>query len=515
MSPNRPPESNPGDCGLLRVLALATLGMVLLSWPLWVSGGEIPCVPFVQGMPRPPVILSWGLLGLFVVSIGLTGTLARSRPWFWVSFAIATVLVLQDQHRFQPWLYLYAVVGILLTSLPPTAAMKYTRWWYVSLYVHSGLSKLDCSFVDELGAVFLTTLGRLIGLEVAHWSESWRTAAILAMPVIEIVTGLLLLAPKFRWIGLAGATILHLGLIVILGPFGLGHSTIVLVWNALMLVEVWIAFGSTYAMSSETTSTKAARLLGWFVKLGFWSAVILPFGERWGVFDAWPAHALYASHVERVGVYVHTSESENYPASVRQHLTPSDDGLWLRLDLTGWSRRVRGTPVYPESRACLGLAEGLAARYGFRGLVRVVVSGPADRWTGLRTQSEHIGIEAIRREASRFRINAHPARAEESKAFIRLPRSSGLLLHPTSLPSRFGIGDLGPAAHEFVALLGDRPTLVANPPARTNGLRQFPLPVVLLLRRQHAPHQSRTACRGRLDLTKRLGRVPRSSRRSG
>ena len=29
-------------------------------------------------------------------------------------------------------------------------------------------------------------------------------------------------------------------------------------------------------------------------------------------------------------------------------------------------------------------------------------------------------------------------------------RSSGILLHPTSLPSRGGIGDFGPAAYEFV-----------------------------------------------------------------
>ena len=36
---------------------------------------------------------------------------------------------------------------------------------------------------------------------------------------------------------------------------------------------------------------------------------------------------------------------------------------------------------------------------------------------------------------------------------MRLPRTSGLLLHPTSLPSRFGIGDLGPSALEFLALL--------------------------------------------------------------
>src|SRR5512146_2996878 len=32
-------------------------------------------------------------------------------------------------------------------------------------------------------------------------------------------------------------------------------------------------------------------------------------------------------------------------------------------------------------------------------------------------------------------------------------RSSGILLHPTSLPSRGGIGDFGPAAHKFVEFL--------------------------------------------------------------
>ncbi len=38
---------------------------------------------------------------------------------------------------------------------------------------------------------------------------------------------------------------------------------------------------------------------------------------------------------------------------------------------------------------------------------------------------------------------------------MKFPRSSGILLHPTSLPGRFGIGDLGPVAHEFVDFLAE------------------------------------------------------------
>src|ERR1022692_741196 len=36
---------------------------------------------------------------------------------------------------------------------------------------------------------------------------------------------------------------------------------------------------------------------------------------------------------------------------------------------------------------------------------------------------------------------------------MRLPRASGVLLHPTSLPGRHGIGDLGPEAHAFIDFL--------------------------------------------------------------
>ena len=36
---------------------------------------------------------------------------------------------------------------------------------------------------------------------------------------------------------------------------------------------------------------------------------------------------------------------------------------------------------------------------------------------------------------------------------MTFPRSSGILLHPTSLPGKFGIGDLGDEAYAFVDFL--------------------------------------------------------------
>jgi 4-alpha-glucanotransferase len=42
---------------------------------------------------------------------------------------------------------------------------------------------------------------------------------------------------------------------------------------------------------------------------------------------------------------------------------------------------------------------------------------------------------------------------QEDQTLMSFPRASGILLHPTSLPGRYGIGDLGSAAYEFVDFL--------------------------------------------------------------
>jgi 4-alpha-glucanotransferase len=38
---------------------------------------------------------------------------------------------------------------------------------------------------------------------------------------------------------------------------------------------------------------------------------------------------------------------------------------------------------------------------------------------------------------------------------MKFDRSSGILLHPTSLPGQYGIGDLGPTAHKWVDFLAE------------------------------------------------------------
>ena len=73
---------------------------------------------------------------------------------------------------------------------------------------------------------------------------------------------------------------------------------------------------------------------------------------------------------------------------------------------------------------------------------------------------------------------------------MNFPRSTGILLHPISLPSRGGIGDLGPAAYEFLDFLAQaRQGLWQVLAVESAGKRKFSLLIYLRFCGESAAHQ--------------------------
>lgn len=403
------------------VLGVATGLMLALSWRLWVGAGDIPRVPFVDGLedPRAPGVAFGALLAAMILGPALGAVLRgpETRAGRRVVAAVELIavgllvrLILADQHRFQPWAYQYIVTTLALATMPAARGLRCARRFLIALYAYSGLSKLDVTFTRELGLLFLSGIVGPFGVDVATISEPWRTAGVLAMPSGELLVALGLAVPATRRIGLIGAVGLHATLIGLLGPWGLGHSTIVLVWNVALLVEVLVLFSPR--PEGVTAATPPARV-AWIevpARLIVLAALVMPAFERYGFWDTWPSFALYASHAERVDVAVAAGQEGRYPSSVRARLGPPDGTGSRRLDLNGWSLDQRGTPVYPQGRAMLGLAAALA-RGGPGGPreVRATILGRADRWTGRRSSQALSGWRSIRLRARRFRLNALPA----------------------------------------------------------------------------------------------------------
>ena len=382
-----------------------TLLMVGLSWPLWVDDADFPRVPFSSRMPVLAPWVSRLVLGGIAGSLAMAALGLAWRRTIRISLALFVFAILQDQDRFQPWAYQYAIIGLAMASLSEGRALRMARWYVVGLYFYSGLSKLDASFCRELGPTFLSAALGPLGISTAGWSESTRNLAVLAMPGFEIAVAILLLSRSTRRVGLAGAIAQHAALVFVLGPWSLGHSTIVLVWNVALIVQDVLLFGPAeipLGFERQTWPGLVARLV-------FRAAMVLPIGERPGFCDAWPAHALYSSHGERGDVFIHEDDAGRFPEAVRRRLGPVDATPWRRLDLTAWSLDVRGTPFYPSGRAANAVAEFLEARYGGPQPLRVVQWSRASILGARRDRDESVGLRAIQRRGDRFLLNAHPA----------------------------------------------------------------------------------------------------------
>lgn len=388
------------------VVSLATAVMLGLSWPLWVEPSSLPRVPFLGGVPQSPPVLSWLLFA------GLLGALGASLFGRWPRWSTAAwgtllvVLILQDQHRFQPWTYQAIVTALALAVSGGPGGLMLCRFFLIGLYFHSGLSKLDASFLHDLGPFFLNAGGRLAGVDPSQLPDQVRTALVLAMPSFELAVALGLVFRRTRWFALAGAVLIHLILIGLLGPWALRQSTIVLVWNVSVLAQALVLFGWPGRDDSPIETDRPAFRIG---SLAVGLLLVLPLGERLGWFDSWPSFALYASHVERLEFRVVESDAEALDESARRCLFPVPGTPWRRLDLTAWSRSVRGTPVYPQNRANIGLVLGLLGHSAEPITFQVVLQGRARPISGRRDSEEVQTIADLERQTGRYWLNGRPA----------------------------------------------------------------------------------------------------------
>jgi uncharacterized membrane protein YphA (DoxX/SURF4 family) len=316
------------------------------------------------------------------------------------------LLIVGDQHRYLPWTHQFLLCGWALALLPTGTGLVACRFIFAAIYVHSGLSKLDATFLDEVGSTFARAMAAPVGLEPDGWPAPLRVGFILGMPMGEVLAGLGLLAGRTRPYALAGVVLVHASVLVLLGPWGLDHSGNVLCWNGALIAENLALFGL------DRRFPVVLEPLGWRQLAGLGAlplALLWPFGERVGVCDSWPGWALYASHAERSYVLVHADELPRLPANAVRGARPLRPGdPWHRLDLVAWSRAERGTPPYPQNRAVHGVVVWLARRVGPDALVRVVHWSRADRLSGRRSRFEANGAEALERAAGRFILNAHP-----------------------------------------------------------------------------------------------------------
>jgi hypothetical protein len=291
-------------------------------------------------------------------------------------------------------------------------ALQGLRWLVATIYIYSAAGKFDYEFLHTVGQQFISAPWEIVGRTGDQGLTQISLQRLLLaalMPTLELAIGLGLLLKRVRAVAGGAAVILHLSLIAILGPWGLGHSWGVLLWNVQFAVQALLLFvlGSEDLRRAERDSAGLGSRLA-ILTVAF--AAIMPITERWGRWDHWLSWALYAPHSSRAEIWVARTAIDRLPVTLRSEIEkqPSADALWARLPIGSWSLALTGTPVYPQARFQLGVARAIAAQLDSEFEISVELMSAANRINGRRTIVQLDGQTQIERASHRFWFNTLP-----------------------------------------------------------------------------------------------------------
>src|SRR5262245_62116910 len=153
MSPTSPP---PWLRRLFWVKTIVAAGLVagfVLSPRLWLTGRMYPLAPISDLLPPVPAPFDFVWFGSLLVLLGLIAVRPRPGVLIWAFVALAGLLALWDQSRWQPGVYQYLFLLAACaarrqdsTSTDQEAALNVCRFILASTYVWSGIQKLNASF---------------------------------------------------------------------------------------------------------------------------------------------------------------------------------------------------------------------------------------------------------------------------------------------------------------------------------------------------------------------------------
>lgn len=395
-----------------RFLAAAALALIASTYLLWTPQTVFPQVPVIAELGLLPGAVDWVSLALMVMALGVVLVVPQRRQ-LWrqglILFVVALVVSMAiDQHRFQPWAFEFLLIALVLINARAEAAFRLLRWLVVGIYAWSAWSKCDVTFTVTLGQQFLHALLGWAGFE--DWPETARRVLASLFPVGELAVALLLAIPRCRRWGLAASIVLHLLLLVALGPLGLNHGPSVLLWNSWFIVQNVLLFWPVAAEPVDESKPPRVESLPAAALVVVTAALVWPVFEAWQFCDHWPAWSVYAPRVERTSFFVHRGEQDKLPPALQPFLEPSaDDANWLRLRLDRWSIRLLNAPLYPQNRFQIACVEAVTRQYGLT-QARAIRYSTADRLTGKRSHQLTGGLGQLAATPNDYLLGARSVR---------------------------------------------------------------------------------------------------------
>lgn len=331
------------------VTAVGMMLSMILSYNLWGGQRWLPTCPFITGFYiQPPWDYALPAISVLLL-IALLFNPPRPRLLLFFLLLINITLVLLDQNRLQPWFYIYNSIFLVLLfyNWRIDNINSYHSFFIIvqlivaSVYVFSGIQKLNPNFTTDTYAWFIKPLSRFVSER--QMGVLLKTGVVI--PYIEIFIGFGLLLKPLRFLAVPLLVITHVLILLLMGPFGNDYNSVVWPWNLTMIALALLLFsGST--MERYYSITHLFNIPVFYLVITFYW--ILPASNLWNYWDTYLSFSLYSGNNHSAKIILSDKAYDQLPYYIRSfvHTEEGDHVLYPKQ----WCTHELNAPLYPEKR---------------------------------------------------------------------------------------------------------------------------------------------------------------------
>lgn len=324
-----------------RVVIVGLLVGIGMSLPFWLNERTfplIPILPFTLPLNAIAAQILLGALGLALISAFF---FAKQRVLVLLTILLMMVVAFQDYNRLQPWYFQYWTILVLFIPL----ARSYKKYLevdhilfafqiaLVSVYFFSGLFKFNDGFYHRVAPYVYSPI-----TEILINSKPYLYPTAYAIPWLEIALAIGLFIPRIRFFALIGGTLLHLGILLLVGPLGMGENSIIWPWNATLIILLWLAF---YKAKNYKLNLYISKLQ-WPAKIIMVMVVLLPFLNLKGWYNEHLSYELYSGRTFTPHIRYHYKLIKNTPDYLVPYTWKNGDTVFVNI--YKWSMEENNVP---------------------------------------------------------------------------------------------------------------------------------------------------------------------------
>lgn len=330
------------------ITLLGLLASVLLSSNLWGGMRYFPKVSVFQDYQTLLAPFDYAYLILLVCLI-IISIFSQSKIPLLLIVLFSIFLCIDDQNRLQPWFFDYTLILFVLFFFKQrvdepnnyTSIFITIQILVASIYIFSGLQKLNSHFVDET----LTWIIKPLQDSISERQNHLILKLGHAIPYIESIIGIGLLIKPLRYIMVPLVVMMHVIILIFIGPLGNDYNAVVWPWNIVMIILNLLLFGNV----------KAERFFDatyLFKNIYFYTIVVLmlvlPIFSFKNKYDSYLSSSLYSGNTNNCVLILSDKAYKKLPYYIKNFVTRDTD--YNILYIKKWAQTELSVPCVPEYR---------------------------------------------------------------------------------------------------------------------------------------------------------------------